>query len=47
VKKVTKRDFVVFFLEIFTFFTMIIATDWGNPVQEFMDGWNSVECDNH
>jgi hypothetical protein len=46
-KKVTKRDVAMFFLGIFTFFILLIASDWGNPMQEFMDGWNSVECDKH
>jgi hypothetical protein len=46
-KKVKKKDLTIFFLGVCTFFTMIIATDWSSPVQEFMDGWNSIECDKH
>jgi hypothetical protein len=43
-KKVTKRDVAMFFLGIFTFFTIEVIYDWENNVQAFKDGLNGVEC---
>jgi hypothetical protein len=43
-KKVTKRDVVMFILGIFTFFTIAVIYDWENNVQAFMDGIDGVDC---
>ena len=45
-KKITKRDILVFFLGFITFFVIETVYDWEGAKKSFRKGWNSVDVEN-
>ncbi len=46
-RKITKRDLLVFMLGFLTYFLIDIITDWKSAKNAFIDGWNDVNVESN